>query len=127
MKYNLLEFHDVKYLVPEGFEFLSKDIDEYPAFCGAGKGIGDKIVPEYIGGMRVSHTCHAHDFSWDESKPTFVDFILSNFAFGYNLFVYLSSRNSGYLKSKWKAFKGLIYFVSVSTVGWKIFKNLKRR
>ena len=55
MKTKMLEFHGVNYTVPKDFEFLAKEIDDYPSFCGAGKGIGDKIVPEVIGGMRCSH------------------------------------------------------------------------
>ena len=125
MKIRFQEFHGVKYLVPVGFEFLDKKIMDYPSFCGAGKGIGDKIVPEFIGGMRCAHICHGHDNSWDAAEFTFFDFLLSNVMFAYNLLVYLATGKGGVIKRIWRAIKGSAYVLAVSTIGWKIFKNLK--
>lgn len=120
----MLKFHGIQYQVPEWFEFLDKSIGEYPSFCGAGQGIGDKIVPEKIGGMRCSHICHVHDESWSECEPTKTAFIKTNMMFGYNLSVYLST-GDGFWATIWRLLKGAAYVAAVSTVGWKIFKKLK--
>jgi len=125
METTMLKFHGIQYQVPEGFEFLDKEINEYPSFCGAGDGIGDKIVPEVIGGMRCSHICHAHDECWSLCEPTRVAFIKSNMMFGYNLSVYLST-GKGFWTTIWRLVKGAVYVAAVSTVGWKIFKKIKQ-
>jgi hypothetical protein len=124
MDTTLIKFNGIQYQTPEGFEFLDKSLDEYPSFCGAGHGIGDKIVPEKIGGMPCSHICHIHDESWEECEPTKVAFVKSNLMFGYNLGVYLST-GKGLLATIWRLIKGAGYVVAVSTIGWKIFKKLK--
>jgi len=55
MKYITKCFCGVDYLVPECFKFSHDTIGGYPSKCGAGEGIGDKVVPEVIGGKRCSH------------------------------------------------------------------------
>jgi len=120
-----LRFFGINYLVPDGFEFLDKEIDNYPSFCGAGSGIGDKVVPETIGGMRCSHICHAHDESWESAPATFNGFTVSNALFGFNLTVYLASGNGNWFKKGWRMFKGGLYVTAVSTIGWGIFKSMK--
>ncbi len=120
-----LRYFGITYLTPDNFEFLDKDIDMYPSFCGAGSGIGDKVVPETIGGMRCSHICHAHDESWDDANDTLNGFVLSNAIFGFNLMVYLASGKGNWFKKSWRMFKGSLYVAAVSTIGWKIFKGLK--
>lgn len=113
-------------MVPTTFEFLEKEISEYPSFCGAGKGIGDKIVDEFIGGRRCSHICHAHDDSWNVAEPSVVGFIVSNAMFAFNLFTYLMRPPGGVVKQVWRAVKGSMYVLAVSTIGWRIFKQLKK-
>ena len=125
MKVKKLIYYGVAYLVPEEFEFIDREICNYPSFCGAGKGIGDKIVPEFIGGLRISHICHGHDESFDAANYTFVDFIISNMMFAYNLLVYLSSKSGTRFSRYWRGIKGSIYVLAVCTIGWKVFKDLK--
>lgn len=126
MKIKLIKFHNIKYLVPEEFEFLNLPIQRYPSFCGAGKGIGDLIVPETIGGMKCSHICHVHDESFYLCSPTYAGFTKSNIMFAFNLAVYLSSKKSGFFKTSWRLVKGCVYVIAVSTFGWKFFKSLKK-
>lgn len=35
--------------------------DKWPTFCGAGSGLGEKLVPDQIFGISVSHLCFDHD------------------------------------------------------------------
>lgn len=125
MKIIMQGFKGVQYQTPDGFEFLEKEIDDYPSFCGAGKGIGDKIVPEFIGGMRCSHICHIHDEWWEKCDPTWIAFLRANMAFGYNLAVYLGTGTGTRRTKLWRFIKGAVYVGAVSTVGWKVFKKLK--
>ena len=125
MKTKTLEFNGVEYIVPVDFTFVDTFIFRYPTFCGAGEGIGDMIVPETIGGMRISHICHCHDESWKACDPRLVAFIKTNMMFGYNLSVYLSTGDGGFWKTAWRVVKGAAYVGVVSVIGWKIFKKLK--
>lgn len=125
MKTKILAFHGVDYHVPEPFEFLEKELADYPSFCGPGSGIGDRLVPEYIGAMKCSHLCHIHDEWWEHCDATWIAFIRANMAFAYNLAVYLATGGGGFIKRAWRLIKGAVYIGAVSTVGWKIFKKLK--
>lgn len=125
MKIKMVSFHNVQYQTPEDFEFLDKSLDDYPSFCGAGSGIGDKIVPEKIGGMPCSHICHIHDEWWTACPPEWIAFLRGNMAFGYNLAVYLGTGKGNFFIKLGRLVKGAVYVGAVSTVGWKIFKNLK--
>jgi len=125
MKIKMVSFHGVQYQTPGDFEFLDKPLDEYPSFCGAGSGIGDKIVPEKIGGMTCSHICHIHDEWWSSCDPKWIAFLRGNMAFGYNLAVYLGTGGGSFLTKLWRLMKGAAYVAAVSTAGWRIFKKLK--
>ena len=125
MNIEIVKFNNVGYIVPVGFEFLDRFIHNYPSFCGAGSGIGDSIVPETIGGMRIAHICHVHDESWDQCASTWLAFIKTNMMFMFNLAVYLSSADAGIWQMLWRLFKGVLYVGAVSTIGWKIFKKSK--
>jgi len=121
----MIEFYGVKYIMLSGFEFLDKSINEYPSFCGAGDGIGDKIVPERIGGMRCSHICHGHDDWWERCSPTWKAFAASNASFLYNLLIYLVGGPGGVWIRIKRVSIGCFYAAAVATVGWKIFKRIK--
>ncbi len=125
MQIEMQTFHDVQYQTLAGFTFIPRDITVYPSFCGAGDGIGDKIVPEYIGGMRCSHICHIHDDWWERCEATKLAFIRSNIAFGYNLITYLSTGRGTLRERAWRVIKAAGYVAAVSTIGWGIFKGLK--
>ncbi|MBU1567728.1 MAG: hypothetical protein KJ630_19150 [Proteobacteria bacterium] len=120
------EYCGVTYLTPKTFEFAYVTIDEYPSFCGAGEGIGDLIVPERIGGHSCSHICHCHDHSWAICKNTFVEFMVGNMMFLFNLITYLMRFGNPWKRGK-NMLIGLGYAIVVSSpVGWKIFKRIKK-
>ena len=55
MKIKIIYLNDLPYIAPINFKFFNVPINSYPSFCGAGHGIGDKVVPEKIGELRCSH------------------------------------------------------------------------
>jgi len=125
MKLKFITYRGVRYLAPTPFDFCYEEIEDYESFCGAGKGIGDRAVPENIGGKKCSHICHIHDFCWFIAMNSVLDFMISNAVFMYNFTVYLFHK-VGFFTGAWMVAKVLLYVGSVSTVGYRIFKNLKR-
>jgi len=125
MKTKRLEFHKVNYLVPADFIFVDTFIFRYPSACGADEGIGDKVVPEKIGGMKISHICAVHDYCWEVCEPTLSGFAKSNAMFGHNLAIYLSTGDGGFFAKMRRVVKSTVYVVAVSTVGYMVFKRFR--
>ena len=112
--------------VAEFLEYLIPDEDDlpltmWPTFCGAGDGIGDRIVPDTIDGICVSPVCLDHDCSWAISPNTYAAFQAANNRFFKNLVSFLWSRLDG-----WQLVRALgrctLYYAAVSSwIGWRNF------
>lgn len=124
MEYKTQKYNGVSYITPVEFLFCCETIEGYPTRCGAGEGIGDKIVPEIVGGKKCSHICDIHDFSWEIANDTLKDFITSNLIFLFNFAVYLFVEGN-FFQRGWRVISGLAYVIAVSTFGYKHFKKLK--
>ena len=68
--------------------------DEFPdCYCGAGNGLGEKIVPDYVYwytrklpgalniSIKLSPACWCHDKGWDKAPPTWDAFHAENSQF----------------------------------------------
>jgi hypothetical protein len=75
---------------------------EWPTFCGAGSGIGDKIVPETICDVSVSCCCADHDIRWSIADDTWSAAIAANWIFYQNLsaFVWANCDREKYFRAK---------------------------
>jgi hypothetical protein len=62
-----------------------RGFDDFDTYCGAGKGIGDLIVPDDIFGVVISPACYIHDKMWLYCEPTWRDFHHSNSVFFHNI------------------------------------------
>jgi len=97
-------------------------LEDWPTFCGAGEGIGDRIIPDTICGVRVACCCFEHDISWCIADGSFVDFMKSNLRLYCNLRAIVLPRIPYWQKLAAEA-KCFFYFAAVCTVGHKIFKK----
>ena len=92
----------------------------WPTYCGAGEGLGDILVPDFIKGACVGPACLIHDLDWALCSPTFREFSLANFRFFRNLLALCAiqlpwhSLPLAYLRCLW-------YTGVVMSVGWPIF------
>lgn len=59
--------------------------EAWPSYCGAGSGIGDRIVPEKIKMVVVSCLCADHDVRWSTCENSWFAAIQENFVFYKNL------------------------------------------
>ena len=116
----------IEFLVPEGVD-LPLHLDQFPDACGPGKGLGERVVPEKIFGLRVSPACWIHDKSWECADPTVLDFHISNIMFVWNLFSIIEA-----FPSKWwianvlREYRAVTYFNAVNgPLGRRCFEREK--
>ena len=96
---------------------------DWPTFCGAGDGLGDRIVPDHICSVSVSPCCFEHDISWALAENSFAAFMKANLRLWLNLrSLVLANYNKKLYPQvivEWRCFG---FFLAVSTVGKKFFK-----
>ncbi len=128
--------HFVKYTANDFFVYAPAAAkDQWPGvdyarfpdnFCGAGNGIGEKLVPDYLGfwwwKVKVSPACWAHDMSWDYCEPTWEAFHSSNSHFLDNLIQLIDSKcnSNAFIKAMLK-YGCMTFYNAVNTAGRNIF------
>ena len=89
-------------------------LNDFPSFCGAGKGLGDWLVPEKNHGAILSPACFVHDIMWSTSYDTYLHFQKANNTFLKNLkscvYSQLKDPKIAYLRCYG-------YWLAVSTIG----------
>ena len=120
----------IKLIAPTAIEFPSFELDYYKTIskCGAGEGLGDKIVPETILGLRVTLACYIHDFMWALSDATWADFHYSNSVFLSNIntiILNLSFDSNINIVKNFRMYRAVTYFNAVDTVGADVFWPMK--
>ena len=99
-------------------------LSDWPSFCGAGDGLGDRIVPDTINGNRVACCCFEHDISWILADATFAAFMKSNLRLYLNLrAVVIANDRPGWWRHMVGERKCFAYFLAVCTFGRKCFKS----
>ena len=111
---------------PDTIEFPSFNLGYYNTLtaCGAGEGIGDKLVPETIWGVRVTLACFVHDYMWELSEASWADFHHSNAVFLSNInavILALSNKSRVNVMKNLRMYRAVTYFNSVDTVGAELF------
>lgn len=124
----------------EIFKVFPKDLDydTFPDdFCGAGKGLGEKIVPDYIFGLtrflpfgldisiKISPACWIHDKDWQLSAPTVQAFTESNDRFHLNIEAIIRAKaKNDWIKAR-AMYRPVTYMNAVSLAGRYIFWSMK--
>lgn len=122
MKFILQRHDGVPMVTLEGFVFHKEKHKDYPSYCGAGKGLQEKLIPETFYGLRISAACHTHDDFWINSDKGDLDFLMSNALFLLNSLMIISNKGSIWLVFL-RSYRAIKYFFAVNTVGKKIYKN----
>jgi hypothetical protein len=108
-------------------------------FCGAGDGLGQALVPDYVYGytrwlpqpldisIKLSPACWLHDKDWEFAAPTWGEFHDSNSRLYANTKVIIEKQaRSGLIRSHAMRYPEL-YSQAVDTIGRSIFWRLKQR
>lgn len=97
--------------------------ERWPTFCGAGDGLGDRIVPDSICGVRISAACFIHDIDWATSPDTFQEFMAANGRLFLNsTAIILASDLTVWRKIRAIHRAAAAYLFAVCTVGKLFFK-----
>ena len=114
--------------------------DEFPDnCCGAGHGISEWLVPDYVyvnsflvpgadwSRIKISPPCAAHDLGWELAKPTWDDFHAENSRLFANIEAMIIARTLPGTNERMYAnrYPG-VYAHSVDTIGRKVFWKLKQ-
>lgn len=118
--------HNVKLVAPSIIEFPTSLVTDFPDACGAGSGIGQKIVPDTIWGIPVSPGCFIHDFQWLIAPPTWEAFHASNGMFHRNLNSLIKAQSGNSFMLHLRMYRAVTYFNAVDSVGADIFWALKK-
>jgi len=115
---------------PVDIEFPSFKMEYYDTItkCGAGNGIGDRLVPETIFWLRVTLACYIHDYMWELSDATWKDFHHSNAVFLSNLITIIlkmSAPNKVNVLKILRMYRAVTFFNAVDTIGAGIFWESK--
>ena len=97
-------------------------LSRWPTYCGAGSGIGDWLVPDRIYGVRIPPNCLIHDLDWATADGSRRAFTESNSRFRKNLRAFTAVHvPEEVARGAWC--RCWLYYVAVSTVGWKHYQN----
>lgn len=109
-------------------EFLAPTLKDYPSHCGAGHGIGDKIVPEYIYEAKMSCPCHSHDVSWAVADGSMEEFQQSNRIFRDNMIRVLDHMEKDRRDHAAGMHLVAFYYGAVEVdIGWAIYKRMHKQ
>lgn len=100
-------------------------VEEFAAYCGAGDGFFNNIVPEKIWGIIISPACYVHDKMWAEAKPTWADFHHSNSVFWANINSLIMEQSKSRTLARLRLYRAVTYFNAVDSLGASIFWHMK--
>ncbi len=123
-------------------EFYGVSYDQFPDdCCGAGKGIGEKLVPDYAFGftrifsklklksldisIKLSPACWIHDEDWQRAAPTHEAFDISNERFRFNLDSIIQNKGKNDLVVAIGRHLPITYMNSVDLLGRYVFWSMK--
>jgi len=112
--------------IPDFLEpFWPYDLEliDFPTFCGAGQGLGDKLIKDIRCEVNTAPACLVHDVEWTLCDKSYFDAIMSNVRLYKNTrSLLLANYNKDKYSQKeveWESFK---VFVGVT---WGIFFHFK--
>lgn len=96
-------------------------LDEFPTFCGAGRGLGDAVVPERMWGLPISAACYIHDFAWTLANSE-NEMRQGNVMFLQSMMAIILARSRFPLRQL-RCYRAVTYFNAVETLGRECFWN----
>lgn len=128
METEVKEFDGVPLIVPKingGFRFPQSTFENFEAYCGAGKGLGNIMVPETIYGLKVSPACFIHDKMFEWSEPSWKAFHYSNNVFHLNIRNIIRYRSANWFMRSIRYYRAVTYFNAVDGPGAYCFWGTK--
>jgi len=125
VKTKLISIDGVQLVVRDGYEPSCDKLKDFPTSCGAGDGVGDKLIPDKILWLKVSAACEIHDDCFEHADATWADFHQCSNMFIRNLLSIITSKSMRAV-GFFRVLIASVYFFAVDTVGSKVFKAVKK-
>lgn len=93
----------------------------FPTCCGAGKGLGDALVPDSWYGVCFSPACKVHDFMFDKVEASWAGFHYANSVFLCNLLAIANNYPCNRFKRQLLRVKAYQYYEAVNSFGAIVF------
>jgi hypothetical protein len=105
---------------------IPRTLAAFPDCCGAGRGLGQVIVPERNWGLRISPACYVHDDDWDTAPPTWEAFRAANSRLLENINALIEHTTYWAVLRVLRRYRAMTYYSAVSEAA-AIFWRIKRR
>lgn len=125
MKTHTIMLEGVPLLAPQGVLLPFTKISECPPCCGAGDGIGEKLIPETMWGLPISPACYIHDKEWPLAQPTWEAFHASNSHFLHNLVTLVNYTSQSDILRHIRLYRCVTYYNAVDSQLNHVFWKLK--
>lgn len=140
-----IDFSGIPLVLPDTPEikriFRCYTYDNFPVnFCGAGKGIGELLVPDYILGftrffkwvgldysIKISPACAGHDEDWLIAEPTWEAFKEANERFEENIEAIIDCKARNEWMKAQAMYRAITYSNAVTLHGEDIFWTMKSK
>jgi len=97
-------------------------LEKWPSFCGAGNGLGDRLVPEKAHGVCLSPACFQHDLDYAISPRVWAAFCAANYRFLRNSISLALAQSTTDKQLILSVLGSIRYFSAVSIFGWLNFQ-----
>ena len=122
----LVKVDGVTLIAPVSWNPSHDLLKDFPDCCGAGTGLGERLVPDKLLGLRISAACEIHDHDFVVASPTWAAFHAASYRFVQNIYFIIRGKSNwgmGLLRTAMASF----YFYFVDTKGARVFKRLKSK
>ena len=126
MKTKLIRIDGVELVCRDDYDPPCDSLSFFPNCCGAGDGIGEKLVPDKILGVKISAACHSHDHCFEFGEPTWADFHQSNSMFIRNIINILRAKSKWRILGYFRILMAATFFYAVDSVGAGVYKAVKK-
>jgi len=125
MKTKLITLDGVQLVCRDGYNPPHELLADFDNCCGAGEGLGEKLVPDKIMGVKISAACNIHDDCFEMGDATWADFHQSNSMFIRNIINILRVKSKWRILGFFRVLMAATFFYAVDTIGAAIYKKLK--
>ena len=116
----------VPLVILKDLEFPFETVQDFEAYCGAGEGVLNDLVPEKVLGVTISPACWNHDEMWARAEPSWADFHYSNSVFMTNINALIQLQSKNWFLKHLRMYWAVTYYNAVDVIGAPIFWGMKR-
>ena len=114
---------EVSIIAPDDIFFTHSDPMDYENCCGSGDGLGEKLVPDTIWGLKISLACFVHDDMFERGEGDWKVFHQSNSVFLKNIISLIHAYSKSFILKHLRLYRAISYYNAVDVFGRSSFKK----